>query len=100
MSETIIIDASVAIKWFVEEEGHERATTEISAAKAIAANTALFVGREAIQLHGGMGYTDEADIGLYLKAALRLAPWLGGARQHRDVVLAATRAQRKAARHG
>ena len=25
MSETIIIDASVAIKWFVEEEGHERA---------------------------------------------------------------------------
>jgi alkylation response protein AidB-like acyl-CoA dehydrogenase len=83
-----------------EEEGHEAAATAISAAKAIAANAALLVGREAIQLHGGMGYTDEADIGLYLKAALRLAPWLGGARQHRDVVLAATRAQRKAAQHG
>jgi alkylation response protein AidB-like acyl-CoA dehydrogenase len=83
-----------------EEAGHQAAAADISAAKAIAVTTALLVGREGVQLHGGMGYTDEAEIGLYLKVALRLAPWLGTARHHRDVVLAATRAQRRAALHG
>ena len=54
----------------------ERAVV-VSAAKARCTDAALLITRQAIQLHGGMGYTDEADIGLYLKRALVLGAWLG-----------------------
>ena len=37
----------------------------------------LRITRDAIQLHGGIGTTDDYDIGLYLKRALTLAAWLG-----------------------
>lgn len=40
-----------------------------SLAKAMAGDTYNLVTREAIQLHGGIGMTDEHDIGLYLKRA-------------------------------
>lgn len=56
----------------------------ISAAKARCSEVALAVGREAIQLHGAIGYTDEHDIGLYLKRAMVLSTWLGTATQHRS----------------
>lgn len=55
-----------------------------SQAKARASSAALEVTKACIQLHGGMGYTDECNIGLYLKAAMFGAAWLGGAAQHRQ----------------
>ena len=55
----------------------------ISAAKARCSAVALEVGREAVQLHGAVGYTDDYDVGLYLKRALVLSAWLGNATQHR-----------------
>jgi len=36
-------------------------------AKAKAGSAASFIANEAIQLHGGIGVTDEYDAGLYLK---------------------------------
>jgi alkylation response protein AidB-like acyl-CoA dehydrogenase len=51
--------------------------------KARCADAALKITREAIQLHGGIGFTDEYDAGLYLKRAMTLAAWLGGATWHR-----------------
>ncbi len=54
-----------------------------SQAKARCSAAALRVARECIQLHGGIGYTDEANIGLFLKKAMVLAAWLGGASEHR-----------------
>lgn len=51
--------------------------------KARCSDAALRVTREAIQLHGAIGFTDDCDIGLYLKRALVLAAWLGNATQHR-----------------
>ncbi len=51
--------------------------------KARCSDTALRITREAIQLHGAIGFTDDCDIGLYLKRALVLAAWLGNAAQHR-----------------
>lgn len=54
-----------------------------SQAKARCAESILVVTKGCIQLHGGMGYTDEADIGMYLKRAMVLASWLGDAQSHR-----------------
>ena len=50
---------------------------------------------QAIQLHGGMGVTDELDIGMYLKRVIALEAIAGGADWHlrRHAALsAATRA--------
>ena len=44
----------------------------VSTAKVRAAEAALLVTRQAIQLHGGIGFTDEADIGLFLRRAMVL----------------------------
>jgi alkylation response protein AidB-like acyl-CoA dehydrogenase len=54
-----------------------------SRVKARCADAALRITREAIQLHGAIGFTDEYDAGLYLKRALTLAAWLGHASWHR-----------------
>lgn len=49
-------------------------------AKARIAERVIALCREAVQLHGAIGYTDEYDIGIYLKRALHVASWLGGPR--------------------
>lgn len=54
-----------------------------SQVKARCSDAALQITKSAIQLHGGIGYTDEANIGLYLKKAMYLASWLGNATAHR-----------------
>lgn len=38
-------------------------------AKSLVDDTFLHITREGIQFHGGVGVTDEYDIGLYLKRA-------------------------------
>lgn len=54
-----------------------------SRAKARACTAAQKITREAIQLHGAVGYTDEYDVGLLLNRALVLSAWLGDAAYHR-----------------
>lgn len=44
-----------------------RRTRAVSAAKATIARAARLVGQEAVQLHGGMGMTEELAIGHYFK---------------------------------
>ena len=56
----------------------------VSLAKAVAGDTLKLVSREMIQLHGGIGMTDEHDAGLYLKRAAVLEPMYGNAAYHRD----------------
>ncbi len=55
----------------------------VSRVKARASEAAMLVTRQAIQLHGGIGYTDEADIGLYLRKAMVLTGQFGSAALHR-----------------
>jgi alkylation response protein AidB-like acyl-CoA dehydrogenase len=55
-----------------------------SRAKARACETARHITREAIQLHGAIGFTDDCDVGLFVKRALVLSAWLGNARLHRS----------------
>lgn len=54
-----------------------------SAALSRSAASALDVCKSAVQLHGGIGFTDEHDIGLYLKRAVILAARYGNAGLHR-----------------
>ncbi len=54
-----------------------------SRAKARAVTAARKITRDAIQLHGAVGYTDEFEVGLYLNRALVLSAWLGDDAYHR-----------------
>jgi acyl-CoA dehydrogenase len=56
----------------------------VSAAKAKATETYRLVTNEAVQMHGGIGVTDEVDVGLYLKRARVAGETLGNAGYHRD----------------
>lgn len=60
-----------------------RRAAAASQAKARCSDAALKVAKGCIQLHGGIGYTDECNIGLFLKRAMVLAAWLGNADHHR-----------------
>lgn len=55
-----------------------------SAAKATLDEAFLHVTREGVQFHGGVGVTDEYDIGLYLKRAHVVAASLGDVAFHRE----------------
>lgn len=62
---------------FDETQDALRRAIAVSQAKARCSDAGLRVTRECIQLHGGIGFTDECHIGLYLKRAMTLASWLG-----------------------
>ncbi|MEQ8490417.1 MAG: acyl-CoA dehydrogenase family protein [Marinovum algicola] len=64
-----------------------------SRAKARAVTAAKRITRDAIQLHGAVGYTDEFDIGLYLNRALVLSAWLGDDAYHRRIWFEAREAE-------
>jgi alkylation response protein AidB-like acyl-CoA dehydrogenase len=55
----------------------------VSRAKARASEAAMLVTREAVQMHGAIGYTDEYDVGLFLRKAMVLANRYGSAALHR-----------------
>lgn len=55
-----------------------------SLAKARAAETLHLVSNETVQMHGGIGMTDEHDAGLYMKRARVLEALYGGESFHRD----------------
>ena len=61
----------------------------VSAAKAKVSRAGLFVGRQAIQLHGGMGMTDELPVGDFAKRLEAIALTAGGPDAHLDRVTAA-----------
>ena len=53
------------------------------AAKAKASEDAIAVTEACVQLHGAIGFTDEHDIGLYLKRAMLLSSFFGNAAAQR-----------------
>ena len=53
-----------------------------SAAKAQVGQAARFVGQQAIQLHGGMGLTDELAVGSYFKRATVIETQFGDTDHH------------------
>jgi len=55
-----------------------------SLAKATASETFMHAAKEAIQMHGGIGVTDEHDIGFYMKRAQATYMTFGKPSQHRQ----------------
>lgn len=60
------------------------AAQAVSLAKAVGGDTLKLVSREMVQLHGGIGMTDEHDAGFYLKRAAVLDAMWGNAAFHRE----------------
>ena len=57
---------------------------QASLAKTLANNCYQHISNEAVQMHGGMGVTDELDIGLFLKRARVCIQLLGDSSYHKD----------------
>jgi alkylation response protein AidB-like acyl-CoA dehydrogenase len=55
-----------------------------SAAKARCSDAFVLVGNEGVQMHGGIGMTDEHDVGFFLKRARGAEVTFGDAAHHRD----------------
>lgn len=66
------------------DDGDERAPVFASLAKAKVGEVARLATNEAIQMHGGIGMTDDADIGFYLKRARAAAETFGDSAFHGD----------------
>jgi alkylation response protein AidB-like acyl-CoA dehydrogenase len=66
------------------DEGAPDAPALASAAKARASEVYVHVAAEAVQMHGGIGVTDEHDIGLFYKRARVTELLLGAPAMHRD----------------
>jgi alkylation response protein AidB-like acyl-CoA dehydrogenase len=71
--------------WTVDERVADAATA-VPMAKAYASDMAKNVTSEAIQVHGGIGFTWEHDMHLYHRRALAGEANLGNAPIHREVV--------------
>lgn len=88
MARALLDEAADAV-----DDGHPDAPALASMAKAYSCETASWVAGRGIQLHGGIGYTWEHDMHIYLKRAKLNEAIFGDPRWHRERVahhLAAT----------
>ncbi len=83
-SEMEVARAAVLKAQQLLDGGSDRADEAVSVAKAQAALATALSVQEGIQMHGGIGMTDEYDIGFYMKRARVLAELFGDAAFHAD----------------
>ena len=76
---SVVRDAQSAI-----DDGREDVAECASGAKARCSDVANLIGGEAIQMHGGIGMTDEEEIGLFFKRLKAAELTLGEAIYHRN----------------
>ena len=74
---------SDALQALSHEPDAAQTMATISRAKARCSDSAALITREAIQMHGAIGFTEDSDVGLYVKRALTLGAWLGNSAFHR-----------------
>jgi alkylation response protein AidB-like acyl-CoA dehydrogenase len=79
LSKSIVRDALIAV-----DAARSDLAAVASVAKARTSDTFIAVTNEAVQMHGGVGVTDELDIGLFFKRARVAEMTFGGAAYHRD----------------
>lgn len=68
------------------DDADPRAELFVAAAKAKSGLACNLAVREGVQMHGGIGMTDEYDIGLYMKRDRALAEFFGDTNFHADRV--------------
>ena len=79
ISRSVVLDALTAL-----DEGRDDIAKLASLAKSRMGETLNLISREAVQMHGGIGMTDEYEIGFFLKRARVQEAAFGGERFHRD----------------
>lgn len=79
LTRSVVLAAARAI-----DESPEAVPRLASLAKAMASETFMHAAKEAIQMHGGIGVTDEHDIGFYIKRAQATYVTFGKPSQHRQ----------------
>jgi len=83
-SEMEVARAAVLKAQQLLDAGDESADAAVSVAKAMTALATTLSVQEGVQMHGGIGMTDEYDIGFYMKRARVLAELFGDANFHAD----------------
>ena len=83
-SEMEVARAAVLKAQQLLDQGSDRADEAVSVAKAMTTLATTLSVQEGIQMHGGIGMTDEYDIGFYMKRARVLAEMFGDANFHAD----------------
>ncbi len=83
-SEMEVARAAVLKAQQLLDAGDARADAAVSVAKAMTTMATTLSVQEGIQMHGGIGMTDEYDIGFYMKRARVLAELFGDANFHAD----------------
>ena len=83
-SEMEVARAAVLKAQQLLDAGSDQADEAVSVAKAQAAIAATLSVNEGVQMHGGIGMTDEYDIGFYMKRARVLSELWGDANFHAD----------------
>ena len=68
------------------DAGDDAAPLSVAVAKAKAGRVAELAVQEAVQMHGGVGMTDEYDVGLFMKRVRVLNELLGDVGFHQDAV--------------
>ena len=66
------------------DEGSDEAEAMVAVAKAKAGRASTLAVQEGVQMHGGVGMTDEYDIGLYMKRDRVLNELFGDPNYHSD----------------
>lgn len=79
LCQSVVMQALSAV-----DESPEQLPLLASLAKARLNEAAELITSEAVQMHGGIGVTDEFEIGLFLKRARVVMQWLGDSGYHRD----------------
>jgi alkylation response protein AidB-like acyl-CoA dehydrogenase len=83
-SEMEVARAAVLKAQQLLDAGDERADGAVSVAKAMTGMATMLAVQEGVQMHGGIGMTDEYDIGFYMKRQRVLAELFGDANFHAD----------------
>ncbi|MEG3180680.1 acyl-CoA dehydrogenase family protein [Sphingomonas sp. LT1P40] len=71
------------------DAGDARAAEAVSVAKAMTGLAATLAVQEGVQMHGGIGMTDEYDIGFYMKRGRVLAEMFGDSNFHANALATA-----------
>lgn len=85
-SEMEVARAAVLKAQQLLDTGDAKADEAVSVAKAMTAMATTLAVQEGVQMHGGIGMTDEYDIGFYMKRGRVLAEMFGDANFHADQI--------------